>query len=421
MRTRKQAGLTLIELMVTVSIFSILMLAALSIFVAMTETQRLNERVSEANANKVLGASTIHFDLQNAGYRLPVPAFAFRHVNDVNAATTLRADGAPIPTITTLTGCAAGVGLVPGTDVIEVASGAEFIAPGVVGSVGGSALSPTVTLKFPSTFLDDGGVTDGGSGSIAPPFMQSDVLPPSPAVGSVLVFARGPRMPGPDNGAFCAGIVRNFSVAGSFSVGLDLIDRNFQNIAAASYYPVTCPEADMRAYRITSRVRYMVCGEPGNNDPTQMRLYRQRSAAAGWAQPEELQAGVENLQVSPRYQNLGNVVRPTGSGASCLGAIGSQRELCYCDDAVGASCTPPPTQVEPGITSLSPTTFPSLVRGVRVQLTTTGDRQALSNADTQNFRRPASFDRPAAGGVGDNFVRVVDSLSFSGSNFLVVP
>jgi len=64
----------------------------------------------------------------------------------------------------------------------------------------------------------------------------------------------------------------------------------------------------------------------------------------------------------------------------------------------------------------------ALIRGVRVRLIATGDRGASSNSGAKSFVRPAAFDRPAMLPVNaDNFVRVVDTLSFSGSNLLVVP
>lgn len=406
-------GVTLIELLVTVAIFSILMLAALSVFVAMTETQRLNERISEATANKMTGAATIHFDMQNAGYRLPVPAFAIRHVNNVDGTTALDAVGSAAGTpITTAGNCGAGMGLVAGTDVIEMARGAEIVGPGTIGAATNAGTTGTVTLNSATSTVD--------AGAVAPPFLGSDVASPATALnGSVLVFARGPARPpaAPDDGALCMGRVTGHDPA-TFRLDIEFLDRDFAP-ATATYYS-NCPQAGMRAYRMVERLRYMVCAPTaGVVTPPMRRLFRQRGGATGnWAAPEELQAGVENLQVSGRYVNTAGAVLATpGNAASCTGT-GNTR-LCYCDD-VAAPGTPSCTTPTAALTALGPTSFVALMRGARIQITATGDRAALSNTAAQNFRRPASFDSPQ-GAALDNFVRVVDTITFAGSNFSVVP
>lgn len=399
MKRKSAAGLTLIELMVTVAIMSLLLVAALTVFVAMTETQRLNERIGEASANKLMGAAMIQFDVQNAGYRLPVPAFALRHYNNADGALSLPSVPAPI---TTTDNCPSpGSGIVAGTDVLEVAQGYAAVGPGRVGAVTTAGTTADVTLMG------------------LEPFVPDELVPAS--VGTLLVFARGPATPPApaDDGAFCLGQVTVIGPAAPTNVTVQLVNRNLTNAPSPAYYP-SCPAPGMKVFRIASRVRYMVCGTPAAT-PVEMGLYRQEANGAVWQPPTLIQTGIEDLQVSPRYLNRGGIVTATGTGVDCLGS-GNGR-LCYCDDnPMAPTCTVPAAQRDTALAALTPTSMIALVRGVRVRLTATGDRGASSNSGAKSFVRPAAFDRAAMlPANADNFVRVVDTLSFSGSNFLVVP
>lgn len=392
MNRRLRAGLTLIELMVTVAIFSILMLAALSIFVAMSETQRLNERVGEASANRLLALSAIQLDLQNAGYRVPVPAFALRIFNNVDATLSLPSNGA---NLTTAAGCGPG-GVIAGTDILEVAEGPDNIAPGRIETVVPDAVSPRVTLNGLNPMLPS-------------PTDQATTAAHTP--GPVLVFARGPAVPPVvgDEGAFCMGRITDPPGA---TVTVRMMDLD-GNDAPPGYY-ANCPVPGMRTYRILNKTRYMVCGTAAMA-PNERALYQQRWRNGVWEAPRELQTAVENLQAAGRYLNLSTLVMNPAATPSCIG--GGARALCYCNDGTGACAVASPPAAGPVV----PLTPAALIRGARVQITATGDRVALSNTNTQSFRRPASFDLPAPGGAGDNFVRFVDTITFSGSNFLVVP
>ncbi len=411
MTTKSPRGLTLIELMVTVAIMSLLLVAALTVFVAMTETQRLNERIGEASANKLMGAAMIQFDVQNAGYRLPVPAYAIRHYNNADGALSLPSVPAAITTGDNCPG--PGSGVVPGTDVLEVTQGFGAVGPGRLGVVT-AAVGTTADIVL-------GGVE---------PFIPDEYVPAS--IGTLLVFARGPLgPPAPDDGAFCQGRVtaigRLDAVGNCVAVGgtgngcltVQLVDRNLANAPNAAFYP-SCPAGGMKVFRVASRVRYMVCGTPAAT-PVDLGLYRQEANGGVWQAPTLIQTGIEDLQVSARYLNRGGIVTATGSGLDCIGT-GNGR-LCYCDDdPVAPSCTVPAAQRDGALAALTPNSMIALIRGVRVRLTATGDRGASSNPGAKSFVRPGAFDRAAMlPANADNFVRVVDTLSFSGSNLLVVP
>ncbi len=403
--TKPIRGLTLIELMVTVAIMSLLLVAALTVFVAMTETQRLNERIGEASANKLMGSAMIQFDVQNAGYRLPVPAFAIRYYNNADGALSLL----PGP-ITTGDNCPGpGSGIVPGTDVLEVAQGIVPFGPGAVeAAVPAAGTTFDVRLK----------VSAGGT----PPF-RSEEFADASAIGTLLVFARGPRPPPamPDDGAFCLAQVTatGFPGATGTNFNVQLVNRNLANVPNAAFYP-SCPDAEMRVYRVGERVRYMVCGAAGATPP-QLGLYRQLGNGANWGNPTLIQTGIEDLQVSGRFLNRGGMVLGTGAPTDCIGSGNGM--MCYCDDEpTGTTCTVPAAQQDAALAALTPNSMVALIRGIRVRLTATGDRGASSNPAARTFVRPAAFDRPAMlPANADNFVRVVDTLSFAGSNLLVVP
>ncbi|MEW6432631.1 MAG: hypothetical protein AB1730_14100 [Myxococcota bacterium] len=403
--------MTLIELLVTVAVASLVVSAAVAVLVAMSRQMRASERRLEATNAAMLATAIIQADLTNAGYRFPVPAFALRHYNNVDATTSL---SGPAP-ITVGGNCAGGtVGLVPGTDVLEVIHGFELVGPGRAEGLINS--NPPAEYEI-------------ALGTLGLPFETAEFL--SGAVGSIVALS------GPDQRA-CVG--RVLAADGLRpSITIELVDRNLQRITDPNAYPVVCPipggTGGTRVYRLQRRVRFMVCGRIGA-DPNEYALYRQESDLRGdFGAPQVVQEGVEDLQVSLGYSDPNSLISATGSGASCTGTGGAR--ICYCDDAVGpSSCTMPPDQLEPdlGTTRTIDTVsdpaiavWTSRVRGARVVVTGIGQRAAhdLSTGRStmsDDLRRPAAFDHaemPVAS--KDGYLRSQQFSAFYVHNFEVVP
>lgn len=382
------------ELLVAASMASIVIAAAVSTAVAIGSRQRRSERVIEAQTSSVLAAATLESQLSNAGYRWPSAAFAVRHVNAVDSSTSLASVSATAP-ITTAANCnGASVGLVEGTDVIEVAQGYPHIGPGSL--VFASVTGATATVRL-------GGITE--------PFSTAEVDgSPAPGLGSVLMFV------GSDSVA-CVGRVTALSRSGVVEATVDLLDRTFEPLAAGGY-TANCPRSGMRAFRLGSRTRFMICGSAGAA-PSELALYRQSAGPGGaWSAPELVERGVEDLQVSARYLNPAGRMAATGTGTSCVGSI------CQCDDTSSPSCTLGPDDLEPRLSTLD--TNPgsatvsrvALLRGLTVELSAVSARTRNSGAN--DSLRAAIFDH-AGSGTGDDLHRQRQRLTLYLDNLGVAP
>jgi prepilin-type N-terminal cleavage/methylation domain-containing protein len=380
MRARRAPlGVTLIELMVTVAIASVIVSAAVAVFISMSRQLRRSERRLEASNAALLASTIIQGDLTNTGYRFPNPAFAVRHYNNVDGTTSLSG-----PTPVTITGgCGSPtVGLVEGTDVLQVAQGFEFIGPGRARSVTGGpdfeVVLDTLGEPFESTEF-------GGAG-----------------VGSIMLMSGANQ-----RGCMARVTALNASIP---SMTVRLVNRDLTDAPAGGYHP-SCPSPGglegTRVYRLQRFVRYMVCGPIGRG-PEERSLFRQESTRLGVFQaPQVVQGGVEDLQVSVGYSDPNNVIGPTGSGASCTGA-GIAR-VCFCDDLpTGATCSIPAAHLEPTLgsatraydTVLDPAlgVMVSRARGVRLIVTGISTRRAGEGdvlGEAAELRRPASMDHAA--------------------------
>lgn len=410
MRARvNRRGMTLIELMVTAVVASVVVSAAVAVLVSMSQQTRASERRLEAVNSAMLATAIIQSDLTNAGYRFPSAAFGMRHYNNVDAATVLSGP-APISTGGNCSG--PGIGLVPGTDVVEVAQGFEVVGPGrAEGLILGAW--PEFEIALNTLGLPFETAEFGGAG-----------------VGSIVLLA------GPDQRA-CYGRVLQMDSTRP-SIRIELIDRNLARVTNPVAFPATCPipggMGGTRVYRLQRFVRYMVCGPVGQ--PNLFALYRQESDRNGnFGVPAIIQEGVEDLQVSVGYSDPNSLISATGSGASCVGTGGSR--ICYCDDVVGAkSCTIPPTDQEPALgTSLTIDTVsdPALgvmvsrARGGRIIVTGIGQRPAHDMSTgtatmSDELRRPAALDHPAMPVASkDGFLRTQQLSAFYLHNFEVMP
>lgn len=397
MRAPRRRGFTLLELMITVAITSIVIAAAVSVFVTLATQQRAAERLVEAQSSTMVALASMQMDVSNAGYRFPVPAFAVRHI-EVDSATSLPSVGNT--TITSTNNCDTA-GLVEGTDVLELAEGWPLVGPG-------KAMAAAVTGGASVTFT---------LGNFGEPFSTTEAVGGvgAPAVGSVLVFANA-------TGASCLVRVTSLDRPG-LTVGTGtLLDRDYQDLSSGAFYP-GCPAAEMAVYRLGQRTRYMVCKPTTPTTPNAHSLYRQTAGMTGsWGTPVRLEEGIEDLQVSMGYSNADGGIASTGATPSCVQLGGPASSFCYCDDQPSGACTLSGADIEPGLTSLTGNSRVSLVRGIRVQLTGMGQRMAVVGAPNAAYRRPASFDHAGmAAAAADNYLRVQQQFSYAFQNLQVVP
>jgi type II secretory pathway pseudopilin PulG len=367
---------TLIELMVTVAVASVVVSAAIAVFVGMSQQLRRSERRVEATNSAILASSIVQVDLSSTGFRFPNAAFALRHINNVAAGTTL---SGPVP-VTTTSGCGGPTsGLVVGTDVLQLATGFEAIGPGRIRAVSGS---PDFDIV-----LD----------TLGEPFESGEFA--GPGVNSIVLLSGA-------NQRACLGRVISLNPTLP-SMVVRLINRDLNDAAAGGYHP-SCPSPGglegTRVYRLQRFVRYMVCGPVGRG-PEERSLFRQESGRDGvFLAPQAVQGGVEDLQVSVGFSDPTGVIAATGSAASCTGAGVSR--VCFCDDATTPSCTLPAGQLEPILGSaarpIDTVNDPALsvmvarARSVRLLITGISARQATQGAEvgqlSADFRRPAAFD-----------------------------
>ena len=399
MRTPRPRGFTLIELLVTMAISSVILAAAVSVFITMATQQRTAERLVEAQSSTLVALTTMQMDVGNAGYRFPVSAFAVRHI-EVDSATSLPSVGTT--TITTSANCDTG-GLVEGTDVLELAEGYPFVGPGKASAAsvtGGSDVSFTL-------------------GNFSEPFATSEATGGTSASGvdSVLAFT---------NAAGSACLVRVTSLQRTgVTDGLGkLIDRDHAT-TSSTFYP-GCPAMNMDVYRLGARVRYMICKPSAGATPNQYSLYRQTAGTTGlWGvAPTKLQEGIEDLQVSVGYSNASGAIASTGTSPTCIQGSTSASSFCFCDDKPSGACSLTTADVEPGLTSITGTSRVSLVKAIRIQLTGMGQRLAVApgGAASTAYRRPDSFDHAGmTTSAVDSYLRVQQQFSFAFQNLQVVP
>jgi prepilin-type N-terminal cleavage/methylation domain-containing protein len=357
-------GFTLIELMVSIAILSIVILAATSVVVAVARQRRESTNQLEVRTNGRIGLAMMQFDAANAGFRFGSPPFAVRVLQNVTSAHPELADA-------TDCGGRPGWAVLPGTDVIEFREGLD-----------GRAVGRTTATS---------NIFNGGSA-------------PNPWVNNFdglnqVVFFSSPVKA-------CAARLTSTVDVGNFT----LIDQSLRNNAPPTAYPTggpeQCPAPDMAITALGRVTRYLVCGPPAFQPNLRPALFRQRwgptyPLAGSLIDFVSVQEGIEDLQVATQLSlatNPGMV-----SGATCEGA--GLQATCWCGLVTGdcAQYVPDPTGT--GGTLDGTSTVPArrsafLARAYRVSLTTIAQR-ARGFSDQAIFTRPAVFDHAA--GVVDQY------------------
>lgn len=85
---KSQAGFTLVELMITIVIFLLAMVASSQMFVGMLTQFKQQSKVAEANIEGAVGLELLRFDIEQAGYGLPWDLNGLTYVEAANDQAT---------------------------------------------------------------------------------------------------------------------------------------------------------------------------------------------------------------------------------------------------------------------------------------------------------------------------------------------
>ncbi len=350
---KRKRGLSLIEVMTSLAVASLLMVAATAIFTVIIRQRREAERLIDVESSGVITLAQLKTELGNAGYRWPAPLFAVRVFNDP---PTLDSGGNLMQQITTSTGCGAG-GRRPGTDVVELVIGHAGFVPGdTQGITAGAAPGTDYRVVL----------TQFGSGPTAavPPFLMSE----NATGNGVVLFAM-------DNGESCIGRVTG-GPSGSTNINVTMLDRNYNDVMDKTTTYPNClvgstPKA--RVYRLGSRIRYMICNDDVAG--TRSSLYRQQADAepAGFGYgtpPVMVQPGVEDLQISSRLYARGSPLTGTGNDCAPAPTPGSEA-FCFCNESTSSACD---IMADPAPNVLTRNSWGAWLSGLRISVSATGAR-----------------------------------------------
>jgi prepilin-type N-terminal cleavage/methylation domain-containing protein len=377
---RGPRGFTLLELLVVVGISAITIATAIAVFAAMLNQKRTAERTMEVYTTLAMAQGVMEFDIGNAGWRFPAPASAVRVINGVDTATSVSVDGlGGTSVMTTATNCAgnSSFGLVPGSDILELAQGSEADATGV--------LQSWDTAGF---------ILKGGTAPLTAATIPGGDLP-------VVLFAS------PQGDVMMAKVVSGNSYNAGTRILFTLLRSNF---TSGNNYGGTVPQQGWSVYRLGRRTRYFLCRDLTTGSTARPMLFRQQSGddgdfSTGTPVFQQVQTGVADLQLGLR------VADPSTShivgGTDCMAAgIG---QYCYCN--VAGPCTgtdvegnnPNPFFQSGYLAVTSKDSADQWVRGLVLGLTGVSTR-TVANQGTQTlalYLRPALLDHPAATGAGD--------------------
>lgn len=392
-------GFTLLELLIVVVVFSIVVTATVSILTVILGQRRTLEQTMSVYDSVGISTSLLEFDAANAGWRFPAAAFAVRVVNNVTTSTAIYADGLGTSTtqITTSGNCAfSNWGLVPGSDVLELADGYTAEAPGVVQFV--DTATPSIVLK--------------GSTNPLTSVTGSAVLMFSDTAGNA-----------------CLGTTSTNAVVGA-SVPFTYLapDYTVETSPATRYVSkagVRCPTVNMNVYRLGKRTRFMLCKDL-TGTTVNPALFRQVSDGAGSFAAsgfQQIQTSIVDLQVGPRVFENGTTL--LGPGSTCT-PIGGGSQFCYCN--VSGACTgndgnsQAVTFDSTSATVTNAASHLQWVRGLMVGLTAASPKLAATgqNAALPQYLRPALLDHPAATGTGTGYAYVSTKHSIALKNIVLV-
>lgn len=384
---RRLRGVTLIELMISIGLLSILLMAVTSVVVAMSRQRREASNQVEIRLNARVALSLMQFDAANAGFRFGAAPFAVRVLQNVTSAHPELADA-------TNCGGRAGWVVMEDTDVIEFREGQDGLAVGRVPM--GSCGPPPLVSCF------------NGGGSWNPFANGLD------GIDTIVFFSSTTNA--------CAARLTTAVSGGNFQP----LTQSLRANAGAMTYPAgQCPAPEMSITALRQVTRYMVCRPPAF-DPTQRpALFRQRwgptyPLAGSQIDFVAVQEGVEDLQVA----TILSLAQTPGmvTGATCTGA--GLAATCTCDITPGDCPEYEPDPTAAGMldgTSNNParrTAF--LAKYFRVGITTISTR-ARGYSDQATLTRPALYDHAA--GALDQYSgnhRVVLEASIIPQNIVLV-
>jgi prepilin-type N-terminal cleavage/methylation domain-containing protein len=351
-----ERGLTLIELLVTIAVASVVILAATQVVMVVTQAKRTNERRLEVFEAAGTALSLIEFDAQNAGYRFASPVFSVRVINDVQG------NEPELAPVTGVSGCGnTGWGIARGSDTIEFRYGVEDLVPGADSPMTCSGGTCTVTL---------------GGGGARNPFHE-----PGPDGANALVLLV-------NGNASCLGRVGPAGVNSS-TMTMQLLGLDLTNVTdVASSFP-GCETGDFTVMRAARRVRYMVCQPPAGSTTERPGLYRQVAIEpGGFGVPEVVQEGIEDLQIALRFDNQDGAL-------SAL--LGCTNRMCTCNRSAGdcGALNLNPAKVDNSTGAQPEEKLLFRLRGIDVAVTAVSTRNLGQNVAFEQFVRPALFDRPA--------------------------
>lgn len=345
-----ERGLTLIELIVTIAVASVVILAATQAVMVVTQAKRTNERRLEVFEASGTALSLIQFDAQNAGFRFASPVFSVRVINDVQG------NEPELAPVTSTANCGgAGWGIAKHSDTIEFRYGLDDLVPGVDSPMTCAGGNCTVTL---------------GGGGARNPFHD----PGPDGAGSIVLLA--------NPNASCLGRVTSNVTSSTMTMqllGLDL------SPATEASFP-GCANGSFTVMRAARRVRYMICEPPAALTTERPGLYRQEAIdPGGFGTPVLVQEGIEDLQLALRYENHDALLTGTG----CVNTV------CTCNraagDCVGLDLNLP--IVDSAMAAPPDQKVPFRLRGIDVGVTALSTRNQGRSGALEQFVRPALFDR----------------------------
>jgi prepilin-type N-terminal cleavage/methylation domain-containing protein len=372
---RSRRGLTLIELMITVAISSVVMLAAVQVVMMVSQSRRENERRLEVKSNAMSALALIDFEARSAGYRFSSPVFATRWLNNVDGTEPeLTAAGNQI---STTANCGlADWGIAPGSDTIEFRLGSELVVPGSASPSPVAPSTPTALLIAATLNPFDG----AGQGA-----------------GELLLWTTGT--------ASCLGRGGTGGVVGS-SIPVQLVNQALTAATLSAFPGCAAPSTSYNLMRATRRVRFLICQPPASQPDARPGLFQQVAlGGAAFGVPQLVQEGVEDLQLAPVLDNAGpNPVTGTGCTAG----------RCVCNNSPGTTSACAEYDVNASIVDGSAANAsrvaPFRLRAYDVAVTGISMRSRVgrgSNAVLERFVRPALFDH-AAGTALSGDLRTVE-------------
>lgn len=390
MKKAGRRGFTLVELVVTVAVASVVIMAVVASGVTMVQFTQGQGRRTAAETQLALALSQIERRASNAGVNFANARYAVRFHNNV-VGTVPNYDGSTTPVVPRcdVAPCPGfAEGIVEGTDVLELAMSNSGVRRGgeVIGS-GRPGVSPTETVRL----------------SNGDPFLESELM----GAGGQLVLFSDPRFP---EDACLARFLKVPNPAIPFELEFEFLndDLGTANVPCIAATDDTgaplpgvgspCPcRAGFDVYVLEERSRLVIYQRADGED---IGLYLQQPAGAGSFGnvfiPVAL--GIENLQVSPVVgaRLVRDAVLSTDTDlvvdactATALTAGAPNWSPCQCNDSLAATCT---------LGDATPGAAEAYVRSVAIELTARADRW-------QEGQRPASFDSPAGPVDGVNRMR----------------